>query len=220
MKHRILVIGDTHFPFEHTKYLDLCRRKADEFKCNTIIHVGDVADNHAISYHEKDPSLPGAEEELEMTLRRLKVWQKEFPEVKVCIGNHCSLPVRKIKTAGLVPKVFTGYANYYETPKWDWQREFIVPAFHHHLWFRHSWASSTMAKGGTGGYSVICGHKHTESGFRWSQFPNHSSFSLYTGCGINAKSAAFDYGRDNGNLPVISCATIIDGEPQIHRLFK
>jgi hypothetical protein len=182
--------------------------------------VGDFVDNHAISYHEKNMDLDGPKAELALAIRKLKLWQQAFPVMKVCIGNHDSLPARKIQTAGLVAKTFTGYASYYETPQWEWAREFIVPAFHHHLWFRHSWAKSVMAKGGTGGYSTICGHTHTESGFRWSQFPNHSSFSLYVGCGINAKSPAFEYGRDNGNQPVISCATIIDGEPQVHRLFK
>lgn len=220
MKPRILCIGDAHEPYAHPKYLDFCRRKADEFKCNTFISVGDFVENHAISYHERNPDLDGPKAELAMAIRKLTLWRKAFPDMQVCIGNHDSLPERKIMTAGLTAKTFTGYVNYYETPGWKWKSEIIIPAFHHRLWFKHSWAKGTMAKGGVGGYSIICGHTHTEAGVKWSQFPGHSSFSLYVGCGINMKSAAFDYAKHNGNLPVISCATIIDGEPQIHRLFN
>ncbi len=133
MKPRIFVVGDVHLPYEHPKYLDFCVSKAEEFKCNTFVSAGDFVDNHAISYHEKNLDLDGPKAELAIAVRKLKLWQAAFPEMKVCIGNHDSLPARKLQTAGLVAKTFTGYANYYETPKWEWKQEFIIPAFHHNL---------------------------------------------------------------------------------------
>lgn len=216
---RIGVIGDPHHPYVHPKYLGHCVKTFDDNRCNLIICVGDVADNHSISYHEKNTSLPGPDDELALTRKSLQAWVKAFPKLKVCIGNHDELPARKSRTAGLPSLGVLGYNAYYQTPGWDWQREHVIPAFHHQLWFRHSWQKSIMQRGGTGGYSVICGHTHTESGVRWAQFPSHSTFSLYTGCGILASHPAFDYGRDNGNQPVMSCATIIDGQPHIHRMF-
>jgi hypothetical protein len=139
--------------------------------------------------------------------------------MSVCIGNHDSLPERKRRTAGLAAKAFTGYSAYYETKGWTWQREFIIPAFRHNLWFRHSWAKAHMNRGGIGGHSIICGHTHTEAGIRWAQYPSHSTFSLYTGCGIDPTHPAFAYGADHGNQPILSCATIIDGQPQVHRMW-
>jgi hypothetical protein len=133
VKPRIFVVGDVHLPYEHPKYLDFCVSKAEEFKCNTFVSAGDFVDNHAISYHEKNLDLDGPKAELAIAVRKLKLWQAAFPEMKVCIGNHDSLPARKLQTAGLVAKTFTGYANYYETPKWEWKQEFIIPAFHHNL---------------------------------------------------------------------------------------
>lgn len=216
---RILVIGDAHEPYAHPKYLSHCINVYKQNKCNFAISVGDFVDNHAISYHEKNVGLPNANDELGLAIKILKKWQEAFPKLKVCIGNHDDLPARKRQTAGLPSLDRDGYARYYETPGWEWQREFIIPAFHHNLWFRHSWAKGHMNAGGLGGYSIICGHTHTEAGFKWSQYPSHSSFALYTGCGINPKHPAFDYGKDNGKQPVLACATIIEGQPQIHRMW-
>ena len=216
---RFLVIGDVHEPYSHPIYRSFCERVASENNCNEFVSVGDFVDNHAISYHERDPDLDGPKEELAIAIRKLKQWQNAFPKMRVCIGNHDSLPARKVRTAGLVDKTFAGYKAYYETPKWEWADEFVIPAFHHNLWFRHSWPKGAMMKGGNGGYSIICGHHHTESHVRWAQYPNYSTFSLYSGCGINPKSPAFAYGKLNDRLPILSCATIIDGQPQIHRMF-
>ena len=216
---RILVIGDTHIPFAHPKYFDHCVKIARENECDTFVHVGDVVDNHSISYHEKDTGLPSPDEELSLARKRLIPWVQAFPGCKVCIGNHDELPTRKHRTAGLPSITTIGYNNYYQTEGWDWKREHIIPAFRHRLWFRHGWPKSVMLKGGTGGYSTICGHYHAESGFKWSQFPSHSAFSLYIGCGVNFKHKAFDYARLQEKLPVMSCATIINGQPAVHRMF-
>ena len=56
-KKNVLVIGDTHFPFEHEYYLEFCKEIQKKERCGTVVHIGDLVDNHSISYHEKDPDL-------------------------------------------------------------------------------------------------------------------------------------------------------------------
>ena len=52
-KGNVLVIGDTHIPFEHPGYLDFCKAVEKEFSCNKVVHVGDLIDNHSINFHDK-----------------------------------------------------------------------------------------------------------------------------------------------------------------------
>jgi predicted phosphodiesterase len=54
IKDHILVIGDTHLPFELPGYLEFCLSIQKRVKCGTVVHIGDLVDNHAISYHEHD----------------------------------------------------------------------------------------------------------------------------------------------------------------------
>lgn len=41
-KRNVLVIGDTHFPFEQKGYLEFCLKIKKEHNCGTIVHIGDL----------------------------------------------------------------------------------------------------------------------------------------------------------------------------------
>src|SRR5690606_32977836 len=45
----ILVIGDTHEPFSKDGYLKFCRDTQEKFDAGTVVHIGDLTDNHAVS---------------------------------------------------------------------------------------------------------------------------------------------------------------------------
>ena len=51
---RILAVGDIHIPFNHKDYLKHCLKMYKKHKCNKVVFMGDVVDNHAISYHESE----------------------------------------------------------------------------------------------------------------------------------------------------------------------
>ena len=51
----VLIIADTHCPWEHPGYLDFCNDIKKRVKCTQVVHIGDLVDNHSISYHEHDP---------------------------------------------------------------------------------------------------------------------------------------------------------------------
>ena len=77
----MLIIGDTHEPFTHPQYLDFCKRTLDTFQCDTVFHIGDEIDNHAISYHEHNPNGLSPGEELIKAKKRMKLWYDAFPNV-------------------------------------------------------------------------------------------------------------------------------------------
>ena len=51
---RVLVIGDTHCPFDLDTYLDFLVDTYNKYNCNRVIHIGDELDHHYSSYHETD----------------------------------------------------------------------------------------------------------------------------------------------------------------------
>ena len=54
------IIGDTHLPYELDGYMDWCKSVFDTEGVNKVIHIGDLFDNHALSFHDSEPALKGA----------------------------------------------------------------------------------------------------------------------------------------------------------------
>ena len=100
---RVLIIGDTHCPFDLDTYLDFLVDTYKKYNCNKVIHIGDELDHHYSSYHETDANGMGGGEELEFAINRLARYYKEFPDVDVIIGNHSRLIMRKAQSGG-IPK--------------------------------------------------------------------------------------------------------------------
>ena len=66
-----LIIGDSHIPFTHRNYLDFCKRIHKQFKCQRVVHIGDLVDNNSISYHEIDPNGWSPAQEMEKFTKSL-----------------------------------------------------------------------------------------------------------------------------------------------------
>jgi len=87
----VLILADTHFPFCREGYLEHVRKVQEEYKCGTVVHIGDEVDLCAISQWESDPDGFSAGSEADLAQQEMKKWYTVFPEVKVCIGNHKKL---------------------------------------------------------------------------------------------------------------------------------
>lgn len=61
----VLVIPDTHAPYEHPDTLEFLAAVAARYRPDTVVHLGDEADKHALSFHDSDPNLDSAGMELE-----------------------------------------------------------------------------------------------------------------------------------------------------------
>ncbi|MDB2596634.1 hypothetical protein N9Y23_09990 [Pseudomonadales bacterium] len=54
---RVGIIGDTHLPFELEGYLDFCIDTFEAWGVDTVVHIGDMFDNHSLSFHDSEPML-------------------------------------------------------------------------------------------------------------------------------------------------------------------
>jgi predicted phosphodiesterase len=213
MNRTVLVISDTHIPFEHPKYLDFCKRIHKTFKCTDVVHIGDLVDNHAISYHEHDPNGMIPLDEMDETDRHLKGWYKAFPTMLICRGNHDSLVDRKGRTTGLPERCFKDFRDIWKLPKgWvdDWEFELDGVLYKHGLGYGGKRPHALAAI--DAGQPCVIGHAHSILAGEFIVTNRTALFGVSVGCGIDRKLYAFRYGKDMRYKPIIGCAVIIDGE--------
>ena len=206
-----LIIGDTHLPFEHRYYLEFCKQTQKKFNCKQIVHIGDLVDNHAISYHEHDPDGWSPSEEMEETDEHLKEWFKAFPKVKLCRGNHDSLVDRKGKTVGLPRRCFQSYREIWGLPKrWKDAFEFELNGVLYKHGTGYSGKYGHVQAAIDARQSTVIGHLHSSAGIEWLANSREIIFGMNVGCGIDRKKYAFSYGKDFRRKPILSCGVVTD----------
>lgn len=210
---RTLLIGDTHAPSVHPGYRAFCRDLRRKYKCNKVVHIGDVLDHHSISFHARVPDMPGPKDEAAQAQLVIDQWKRTFPEMTVCIGNHDRRVIRLAESVNIPAKYLRNYSEAWDTPGWDWVEEIIVDDVH-------------LSHGeGCGGLhpaynqmqkmlmSVGIGHVHTAGGVSWLANPTRRMFGIDTGCGVDERSLAFVYGKHFRRRSILSAAMILDGTP-------
>ena len=203
-----LVIADTHIPFEKEGYLDFCKRIHKQLKCTRVVHIGDVFDNHAISYHEHDPDGWSPSDEIKEARKHLDAWAKAFPEVYVCLGNHDRLPDRKGKTVGLPMACFKSFGEMWNLPKgWKYDFNFIFDG----VCYQHSGAGGRYGHINTdisNRMSTVIGHLHSVAGVEYLANERGVIFGMCVGCGLDRHKYAFDYGRQFRQKPILGCGVV------------
>jgi hypothetical protein len=116
-----LVISDLHIPYHHKASFEFLAAVAREYECESILNVGDVVDNHSGSYHEAEPDAMSPEEEYSKTKKYIHELHEMFDEMVITTGNHCMIPQRKAKSAGLPASMVSNFNQLYELDEgWDW----------------------------------------------------------------------------------------------------
>jgi metallophosphoesterase superfamily enzyme len=205
----VLVIPDLHLPYETADALSFCKYIKSEFNCGKVILIGDEIDGQAISYHESDPDLASAGDELKLAKKKLQEWYKEFPDVTVTYGNHSSLIMRKLRSVGLPSFVAKSYNEIFGTHKWNYTDEYEYNG----TLYTHGTGLSAQTvekKVMYSGRSVVHGHLHTLSRIQWF---TQRLFTMSVGCLIDTKSKAFAYAKDNPKPVIHSVGVVIDKLP-------
>lgn len=206
-----LIVSDTHAPFEHPGYLDFCVGVKKRVKCKRVVHIGDLVDNHAISYHEHNPDGWNPEGEMKAADEHLKPWFKAFPEVSLCLGNHDSLVDRKGKTVGLPKRCFKPFREMWKLPKgWkdDFEHIFDNVLYKHGTGMSGRYAHVTAAERAR--LSTVIGHVHASAGVEYIASSRDCIFGMNVGSGIDKKAYAFAYGKDFPRKPILGCGVVTD----------
>lgn len=211
----ILVISDLHEPWSHPDYLGFCQRIYKEYNCKLAVLIGDVADQHAISYHEANPDGMSAGDEFQLAYDRIQRWIKTFPNARVCIGNHDALPLRKARTHALPTSLFKTYSELWGTPKeWLWRFTHEING----VLFQHgtncSGAQAHINQARKNRQSTVIGHCHTLLGVEYDASKRDLIFGMGVGCGLSVGAYAFEYAKENPKRPILGCGVVLDGGKQ------
>lgn len=211
--HVVGVIGDTHLPYELGGYLDFCREVFDQWGVDTVVHIGDLIDHHALSFHDSEPTLKHANGELFDARERLQPWYDAFPQLILVNGNHDLIPARQLKKIGMDAEVWMRpLKEVYDMPdEWELVDEiFIDGVLYHHGYtamgvngFRND-ARNRMC-------SAVSGHVHGNAGVSYTACEPKLVFGMAVGCGIDNKQMAFAYGKNFKLKPIVSCGIVAEG---------
>jgi predicted phosphodiesterase len=205
----ILVIGDLHTPFEHENALKFVKSVYDNEDINEVVFMGDVVDNHAVSYHESDPDGLSAGDELECAINSLRKWHAEFPYAKVCIGNHDVLPNRKAFTGGISSRWMKGLREVLETPTWDFQPYHEIGRW----FFSHGVGQLVHTRAADMDRNCVAGHKHS----RFEANYRNGNWSIFAGALVDDNSYAMAYGKwdKKTKLGVVVIKDAMSDNPEI-----
>lgn len=210
------VIGDTHFPFCHPRYLDFCRDTFAEYNVGQIVHIGDIVDNHAISRHKTEPVADGVISEYEKAKAMVEEWASVFPNMTITIGNHDSILERQASELGVPSAFLKSQKELYEMPKgWNMVEDIIID----NVLYKHGVGSGGMH----GAYnsarrqcmSVVQGHTHSFAGTQSIATPQKLWFGMSVGCGIDVDAYAFLYGKYMENRPILGCGIVKSSQESV-----
>ena len=207
---RVLIIGDTHCPFDLDTYLDFLVDTYNAYNCNRVIHIGDEIDNHYSSYHETDADGMGGGDELDLAIERLSRYYKQFPNVEVIIGNHTRMVMRKAQTGGIPKKWIKDYNEVLEVPNWEFKIETEIDG----VKYVHGEGGTARSRAKMDMQSTVQGHLHTQLYSEYMVGNNSRVFGLQVGCGIDHEQYAFAYAKA-GKKPAIGCGVVIGGHTAI-----
>ena len=210
-KDHVLVIADTHIPFELKGYLEFCLDIQNRVKCGTVVHIGDLVDNHAINYHEHDPNGKSPLDEMKEADKHLVNWFKAFPDVFLCLGNHDRMVDRKARTSGLPDRAFKRFRDMWNLPE-GWKDEFSwdIENVKYQHGTGYSGANAHMTAASNNRKSTVVGHTHSSGAIGYIANEEDCIFGMNVGSGIDRRAYAFDYGRDFKKKPIIGVGVVTD----------
>lgn len=209
----VLIIGDTHCPVMRLGYVRFLQKIADQYGPDRVVHVGDLADWHSISYHEKLPGLSSAGEEFRKAKRQIQQLVEAFPKADWLIGNHDALTERQATTAGLPSEVLKDYNELWEVP-WKVHERFAEllidgVVYTHGEGPGGMYAHINRAKARM--RSVVMGHWHSNAGVEWVSTPEDRVFGMAVGCGVDNKKLQFLYSKPAPRKPMLGCGVVVNG---------
>lgn len=211
---RVGIIGDTHIPYELEGYMGFCKDVFKEYRVDTVVHIGDLIDHHALSFHDSEPELKSATGEWEDAVETLQDWYKTFPRVRLIVGNHDLIPARQVRKLGMADAIWLkSLKEIYGMPKgWSLHQQLNIDGVIYH----HGYSSN-----GTNGFrndsikrmqNAVSGHCHSNAGISASASDHRLVWGMAVGCGVDNDKMAFAYGKHSLNKPIISCGVVINGK--------
>jgi len=183
------IIGDTHCPVMLDGYVDFLKQTFRDWKVTRVVHIGDLVDWAALSFHGTDPDLPSVRHEFDMANKQIKQLVKAFPKVDLLLGNHDVLPYRRAVAMGLGSNMLRSFHGDQGPQSINAARNQALANFR----------------------STVIGHLHQCGSVSWAVNQDSRVFGMSVGCGVDHHTLAMAYGRAYRFKPFIGCGIVVDG---------
>ena len=220
---RLLILSDTHFPYQHSNYFEWIKKIKEKVNPTQIIHIGDLVDFHEISQWVHSAELPNIKFEIKDAIKCIKKLRKIFPTpMPILWGNH-DIRIQRLAEKSLIPNSFLKDINdileIEKNWKWTWHDKLIVDLPNKtKVFFTHHFKSNVISSAKELGMSYVSGHQHTLSQLTMISNPLALNFAMCVGSSINPKHEAFKYAKNFIKRPIISVGAIINNQPVIYAM--
>lgn len=214
---RVGIIGDTHLPYELEGYMDFCTDMFEQWAVDTVIHIGDFLDHHALSFHDSEPMLLGVTGEMEVARDNAQAWYERFPELTLVEGNHDLIPARQLTKLGMAPSIFMKpIEEIYGMPAgWKVVNEVEIDDVLYHHGHTATGVNGFRKDCETRMRCTVSGHNHSNAGISATATDQELVWGMAVGCGVDHRHMAFAYGKHFAKKPIVACGVVIDGEPHV-----
>lgn len=212
---RILLISDMHIPYHHPDLIPFLKHLKSKYKPTRVICLGDELDKHALSYHDSDPDLPSAGDELRKSLPTVQELFEMFPAMDIIESNHGSLVWRKAKTFGIPKHYIKSYNDVLGVDSgWRWSFDLTIKLPNgQYCYIHHGKSSKIINLSQQMGMCAVQGHYHESFKIDYWGNPNGLFWGMQCGCLIDDDALAFSYNNVNIKRPVVGTGLIIDSLP-------
>lgn len=219
---RILLISDLHVPYHHPNALPFLQMLKERYNPTRIICLGDELDKHAMSFHDSDPDLPSAGDELAAALPVIAQLQEMFPVMDLIDSNHGSMVYRKAKHHGIPRRYIKSYNDVLGVGDgWQWHMDLVLdmsPWGVPDVYVHHGKSSKAVKTSQAMSMSHVCGHFHESFGIEYWANPKGLYYGMNSGCLIDDEKLAFAYNNSNLKRPIIGTTLIIEGIPVLEAM--
>lgn len=217
---RILFISDMHIPYHHPNTIPFLESLKERYNPTRIICLGDELDKHALSFHDSDPDLMSAGDELAASLPVIKELEGLFPLMDIIDSNHGSMVYRKSKHHGIPRRYIKSYNEVLEVGDgWVWHNDMTITLPDgQRVYIHHGKSAEAIKTSQAMSMSHVCGHFHESFGVKYWANPNGLFWAMNGGCLIHDKSYAFSYNNTNLKRPIVGTCLIIDGVPVLEAM--
>jgi hypothetical protein len=217
---RILFISDMHIPYHHPNTIPFLKSLKERYNPTRVICLGDELDKHALSFHDSDPDLMSAGDELSASLPVIAELKELFPKMDIIDSNHGSMIYRKAKHHGLPRRYIRSYNEVLGVDEgWIWHNDLTITLPDgQQVYIHHGKSSDAIKTSQAMSMSHVCGHFHESFGVKYWANPNGLFWAMNAGCLINDKSLAYAYNNSNLKRPIIGTGLVIDGVPVLEAM--
>ena len=201
---RVGIIGDSTRPTSWTGTSTSVRRRSTHGDVDTIVHIGDMFDNHSLSFHDSEPMLHNVAGEYESAFDRAKDWYEAFPTATLIMGNHDRIPARQLRKLGMEPSIFMKpIEELFVCPRagpWPIRSRSTTCSTTTVRLRAASTASVRTRRRGCG--APYQGHNHSNAGISATATDQELGLGgMAVGCGVNHEHMAFAYARTSPRSP-------------------